>query len=244
MTQLSSINPVILSLFLMVIAYFLGTFPSGIVVVRLLSGKDVRDVGSGRTGGTNSMRAAGFWAGFTTAWLDIFKSMAAILLAKAVLPDVTWAHWVTVLAGILAIIGHNYNVFLRYETTLPDGRIVKRFGGGAGGACAFGGALALSGWIAFIIFFVGLLVFFGIGYASVTTMFIAITATIILVFQANAGVVPWTYVFYGVLSMAVLAWSLRPNFKKLREGRERLVGIRSWLKYGKLTYDPNATENQ
>ncbi len=235
-------NPILLSILLIVGGYLMGTIPSGLIVVRLFSGKDVREHGSGRTGGTNSMRAAGFWAGFCTAWLDVFKSMGTVLIAKAILPAEPWAYWVTVIAGLAAIVGHNWNVFLRYDEVLPDGRIVKKLGGGAGGACAFGGAVAFSGWIALLIFPAGLIVLFGIGYASVTTMTIAITATIIMVIQANAGTIPWIYVAYGVFSIVLLAWSLRPNFKKLAEGRERLVGIRSWLKHGKLTYDPNSPQ--
>ncbi|MBK8618584.1 MAG: glycerol-3-phosphate acyltransferase [Anaerolineales bacterium] len=45
-------------------------------IVKLKTGKDIREVESGRTGGTNAMRAAGFWAGFATAMLDILKARA------------------------------------------------------------------------------------------------------------------------------------------------------------------------
>ena len=48
---------------LLVFSYLLGAVPFGLVIVRLKTGKDIRQVASGRTGGTNVMRAAGFLAG-------------------------------------------------------------------------------------------------------------------------------------------------------------------------------------
>ena len=47
----------------LVIGYIIGSIPFGLLIVKLKTGKDIRDVESGRTGGTNAMRAAGFWAG-------------------------------------------------------------------------------------------------------------------------------------------------------------------------------------
>ena len=52
------------------ISYLIGAIPVGLFVVKLISGKDVRQVGSGRVGGTNAMRAAGLAAGILTAALD------------------------------------------------------------------------------------------------------------------------------------------------------------------------------
>lgn len=65
-------------------SYLLGSVPYGWVVVKIFSGKDIRDVESGRTGGTNAMRAAGLGAGILTAILDILKAAAAVWVAKAI----------------------------------------------------------------------------------------------------------------------------------------------------------------
>src|SRR5512137_2218398 len=139
------------------LGYLLGSIPSGLIIVKLKTGKDIRQVESGRTGGTNAMRAAGFWAGLSTALLDILKGALAVWIAQWISPD---NHWVHILAPIAAILGHNYSIYLpEYD---ENGRF-KRLRGGAGGAPALGGAIGL--WIpsVLIILPLGALVFFTIG---------------------------------------------------------------------------------
>lgn len=111
-------------------AYLIGSLPIGLVVVRLSTGKNVLNEHSGRTGGTNVMRTAGFWAGLVTAIGDVLKGAAAVLLAQALAPA---APWVQAGAGVLAVLGHNHSVFLMDRS---QGRL--RFRGGAGGATAVG----------------------------------------------------------------------------------------------------------
>jgi glycerol-3-phosphate acyltransferase PlsY len=91
------------------LAYLFGSIPFGLLIVKLKTGKDIREVESGRTGGTNAMRAAGFWAGFFTAMLDILKGAGAVWVTAWLTPDSHWAH---VVAPLAAIIGHNYSIFL------------------------------------------------------------------------------------------------------------------------------------
>src|SRR5512137_599964 len=93
---------------ILIAAYILGSIPFGLIIVKLINGKDIRTVESGRTGGTNAMRAAGPWAGILTAILDIFKAAAAVWLAQALTSNV----WMHVLAPTAVILGHNYSIFL------------------------------------------------------------------------------------------------------------------------------------
>ena len=83
------------------LAYILGAIPFGLLIVKVTTGKDIRLVASGRTGGTNAMRAAGCWAGAATALSDIFKGAAAVWLARTLTPNV----WIEVLATIAASSG-------------------------------------------------------------------------------------------------------------------------------------------
>src|SRR5215813_6682518 len=105
--------------------YVLGSIPFGLVIVKLKTGKDIRTVESGRTGGTNAARAAGFWAGLLTAVLDILKGAASVWIAQAVDPN---NHVLHVLAPIFAILGHNYSLFLLERG--ENGKL--KFRGGAG----------------------------------------------------------------------------------------------------------------
>ena len=198
--------------------YLIGSVPIGLVVVRLSTGKNVLNEHSGRTGGTNVMRTAGFWAGLVTAIGDVLKGGAAVLLAQALAPG---APWVQAGAGILAVLGHNHSVFLMDRS---QGRL--RFRGGAGGATAVGCGIALSPALAWVILVVPILLF-GIGYASVATLSVGALMTLTLAVQANAGQVPWASVGFGVGAEILMLMALRPNLERLRRGEERLVGIRA-----------------
>lgn len=214
------------------IGYVLGAIPFGLIWVRLISGKDIRQVASGRTGGTNAARAAGTGAGLLTALMDIAKSAATVWIAQALTPD---NHWVHVLAPIAAIMGHNYSVFLIERHT--ENRL--RFRGGAGGGPAAGGAIGLWWPAALILLPTSLLVFFGIGYASVTTLSVALVSTTIFAMRYFLGYGPLADVFYGVMAFFLLAWALRPNIRALAEGRERFHGWRPWRKSASAAPGPD-----
>src|SRR3990172_12266151 len=99
----------VINLGVIVLAYLFGSIPFGLLIVKLKTGIDIREVESGRTGGTNAMGAAGFWAGFATAMLDILKGAVAVWVAQWFVPQ---NHWLHVIAPWAAIIGHNHSIFL------------------------------------------------------------------------------------------------------------------------------------
>jgi glycerol-3-phosphate acyltransferase PlsY len=206
-------------------SYIIGSIPFGLLIVRITTGKDIRDIESGRTGGTNAMRAAGFWAGIFTAILDVLKGASAVWAAQAIIPE---NHLVHVLAAIAAIVGHNYSIFLPEQD--ENGRFV-RLRGGAGGAPTVGGAMGL--WIpsVFIVFALGILTFFTVGIASVVTMSVALSALIIFSVRAYLGLAPWMDVLYGAMALVLLVWTLRPNIQKLLAGKERVI---KYSLYGKI----------
>ena len=206
----------------LIAAYLIGSVPMGLLVVKITTGQDIRSVQSGRTGGTNAMRAAGFWAGLSTAFLDIFKGASGVWIARAVVPG---NHWLEILAPVVAIIGHNYSIFLVERR--EDGKIHLR--GGAGGAPCIGGATGLWPWSVVLLVPIGAAILFGIGYASVTTLSIPIIASLILAYRAWIGApgAHWVYVFYGLFSEVLIVWALRPNIKRLLNGTERIVGWRA-----------------
>jgi glycerol-3-phosphate acyltransferase PlsY len=220
---------------IVLLAYLVGSIPFGLLIVKLKTGKDVREVESGRTGGTNAMRAAGFWAGFITAMLDILKGAGAVWLAKWLMPELWWVH---VVAPLAAILGHNYSIFLPVRD--ENGKFVG-LGGGAGGAPSVGGAMGLWTGSILVILPLGMLTFFSLGIASVTTMAVALFAIIIFAVRALQGLGPWSYVWYGVGAEIFLMWALRPNLKKLFEGNERVVkySLNGWLRARKENQKSN-----
>jgi acyl phosphate:glycerol-3-phosphate acyltransferase len=207
---------------LLVLSYIIGSIPFGLVIVKLATGKDIRQVASGRTGGTNAMRAAGCWAGIATAVFDILKGASAVWITQAV----THNAWMDILAPIAAVLGHNYSIFLVERNA--DGGI--RLRGGAGGAPAAGGAIGLW-WPALFAFPVPLFMFFGVGYASLATISISLAVIVVFAVRYLMGYDPaWQHILYGVAVFFILVWALRPNLKALMEGRERFHGWRPWRK--------------
>lgn len=205
---------------IVVLSYVIGSVPFGLLIVRLSTGKDIRSVESGRTGGTNAMRAAGFWAGLGTAILDLLKATITVILARWIAPGNPWVH---MLAPAAAVLGHNYSLFLVERNE----RGLLRLRGGAGGAPTVGGALGLWWPSILIILPIGILILYVIGYASLATMSVAFIATLLFTYLAVVGVTPWQYVLYGVLTLILLILALRPNIRRLLNGTERMVGLRA-----------------
>jgi glycerol-3-phosphate acyltransferase PlsY len=165
------------------------------------------------------MRIAGFWAGLITGIVDIAKGTLAVFLAGILTND---QPWIEVVAGLLAVIGHNYSIFLLEH---KEGKL--RLRGGAGGATTMGAAGGLWFPALLIIIPIALFFLFVVGYASVATMSIALSATLIFLWRALSGTGPWAHVLFGVLAEVILLWALRPNILRLIQGEERIVGLRA-----------------
>lgn len=198
------------------LAYLIGSIPSGLLVVKIATGKDVREIASGRTGGTNAMRAAGPLAGIFTALLDTFKGVAAIWVGQSLFssPD-----WIIAMNGLLAILGHNYSAFLIEKN--EDGKL--HFRGGAGGATTLGVAIGLwvNSWL--VILPIAGLVYLLVGYASLTTISIALSTLGIFIVRAINGFTPWVYAIFGASAVGAVVIALKPNIQRLKEGTERRV---------------------
>jgi glycerol-3-phosphate acyltransferase PlsY len=216
---------IVLALSMLTLAYIIGSVPFGLVIVKLRTGQDIRDIESGRTGGTNAMRAAGIWAGLFTAFLDMLKATAMVWLAKAFFSinlssGNVWLHILTPLAVIL---GHNYSIFLMKRD--ESGQL--RLKGGAGGAACVGGSVGLWAPSFLVIVPLAAAIFFGIGYASVTTMSVALLSTLTFTILAFLNLAPWQYALYGIFAEILLVLALLPNIRRLMAGQERLVGWRA-----------------
>lgn len=84
------------------VAYLLGSLPFALWITRARAGVDLRNQGSGHAGATNTMRAAGWGAGFAVLLLDVAKGYLAVWLAPSISP---WP-WVQAFAGGMVVLGH------------------------------------------------------------------------------------------------------------------------------------------
>src|SRR3989442_10452284 len=108
-------------------AYLLGSVPFAFLIVRYVRGDDIRTLGSGNVGATNTLRAVGKGWGAATLLLDAGKGYAAVVLARLLTGNESWA----IAAGAAAMLGHVFPVFIRFR-------------GGKGVATGCGRLLAVS----------------------------------------------------------------------------------------------------
>jgi glycerol-3-phosphate acyltransferase PlsY len=105
----------------LILAYFIGAFPSAYIIGKLRKGIDIRKVGSHNMGAMNTFYSVGFWWGMLALLLDISKGAAAV----AVTWQLTHSDYLQLIAGVVAILGHNFPVYLKFK-------------GGKGGASCIG----------------------------------------------------------------------------------------------------------
>ena len=198
-----------LNIGVLICAYLIGSIPVGLWLVRMTTGKDVRQIGSGRIGGTNVLRAVGPWVALASVVGDVVKGILPVLLARMVVGIPA----VEALAGLLAVLGHNYSIFIGFK-------------GGAGTMTTIGSAFALWPWMAIIVAIVGLPALIIIRYASLASITVALLIPTVYALRAWLGDGPWAYLIHGLGTAALTLWSLRPNIQRLLAGNERRVTLR------------------
>ncbi len=117
-------NQVLISIIAIVIAYLLGSMPSAFIIGKLRKGMDIRKVGSRNMGAMNTFYSVGFWWGMLVLVMDVGKGMLAVWVPRWLMgPEST--HYIDLVCGAMAILGHNLPVFLKFK-------------GGKGGATLIG----------------------------------------------------------------------------------------------------------
>jgi glycerol-3-phosphate acyltransferase PlsY len=94
-----------------VVAYLLGSIPSGVIVSRTFGKRDVRQVASGHTGALNTFRATGLFPAVFTFLADAGKTVLALEFGRAA----TSSEWGLALAGVIALIGHCWPIYTRFH---------------------------------------------------------------------------------------------------------------------------------
>lgn len=192
------------SLILIVLAYLLGAVPFGLLFTKAFSGVDVRSVGSGNIGATNVMRAAGKKAAVLTLLADCLKGLVPVLIIRLWLQ----ADALAVLAGIAAVLGHNFPLFLGFK-------------GGKGVATSYGVMLAVTPWLGFVCLIVWLGAALIWRYSSLSAL-ISFLSYPFLVFTRYPESRP-----LGALALflaGMIYFRHRENIKRLLAGTEPKIG--------------------
>jgi glycerol-3-phosphate acyltransferase PlsY len=216
-----------------VIGYTFGAFPTGYFAGKLWN-VDVRRHGSGRTGGTNVLRSAGWGAFSNTVVGDVLKGTLAVLLVRFLFPDLHDAHAAAVLG---TLIGHNWSVWIAMLAK-PDPRItyaapplgwiqrvVQQGRGGAGVATTVGAVAGLFPPV-FIAVPIPLLVLLIWQYASLASLTVAALFPILMLYFCGVGDAPWSYFVLAVAVCIIIVIVHKPNIERLRTGTEKKFGQR------------------
>ncbi|QNG61929.1 glycerol-3-phosphate 1-O-acyltransferase PlsY [Bacillus sp. PAMC26568] len=186
---------------IIILAYLLGSIPSGLIVGKVGYGIDIREHGSGNLGGTNTFRTLGVKAGLIVTIADILKGTLAASLP--LLFGVESVH--PLLIGLFAVIGHTYPLFANFK---------------GGKAVATSGGILL--FFTPILFVTMLAVFFLIlyitKYVSLSSMLTGIYAIIFSIFNGD----PILILVVSILTLFVI-YRHRANIKRIKDKTEPKV---------------------
>jgi acyl phosphate:glycerol-3-phosphate acyltransferase len=191
---------------LVILAYLCGSIPVGVLVARASGGPDPRTIGSGRTGGTNALRALGRrWAALVVLG-DLAKGAIPVLLARIVTGDPA----MEVLSGLAAVIGASRSIFLA-------------FGGGRGVGTGVGTMLVIQPLAVLIAAPVFLVVILVTRYVSLGSLLgsAALLPAMGLIWLVANGAVPPAYLVYAAVGPALIWLTHADNIERLMKGTER-----------------------
>lgn len=184
-----------------VIGYLLGSIPFGMVLTRIMGLGNLREIGSGNIGATNVLRTGNKTAAALTLLLDGAKGAVAVLLARAVTGEDA-----AQLAGLAAMLGHCYPVWLRFQ-------------GGKGVATYIGVILALAWPVGLAVSGTWLAVVAATRISSYAALAAAAISTVWIVLL-GAG----EALFLGAALTLLIFWRHRSNIARLRAGTEPKIG--------------------
>ncbi len=190
------------------LSYLLGAMPWGYLLLQWRRGVDIREYGSGRTGMSNVLRTGGGKVAALVLVLDLSKGILAVILAREVIGH----REAEVAAGLLALAGHNWPVFLGFR----GGR------GIATGAGALSLLSPIAAAIAFAAFAATTLVSRYVSLGSIVGVIAACISLVALYLLGQTFSI--YYILYGVLGGAIIIWQHRDNIQRIREGTEHRLG--------------------
>jgi glycerol-3-phosphate acyltransferase PlsY len=187
-------------------AYVIGGIPWGVVIAKLTGGPDPRTIGSGRTGGANTMRALGPRLALVSGLLDVGKGIVAVLLAIAVgggLP-------LEILAALAAIVGHSRSIWIG-------------FAGGRGIAPGFGGLIVIAPIVALIVIPIFLIVLLVSRYSSLASLTATAIGALLVIAMVLLFQLSPLYAVYAVAAAGLIWLFHLDNIQRLLSGQERQI---------------------
>jgi glycerol-3-phosphate acyltransferase PlsY len=194
------------SLLILALGYLLGSIPNGYLAGRWLKGIDLRQCGSGSTGATNVLRSVGKGPALVVFLLDVGKGALAVLLAKSFGLN----EWVQVLAGLAALAGHIWPVWLGWK-------------GGKAVATGLGMFLGLAWPVGLACFGLFMALFSLSRIVSISSIISAIGLPVLMVISGSSS----AYVVVSLVASVLVLWRHRSNIERLIAGTEPRIGAKA-----------------
>ena len=179
----------------LLLSYFLGSIPSGVIFAKIFNLEDLRTIGSGNTGTTNVLRTGNYTAAALTLIFDFSKACLAIYLTILFNDDLIF------ISGLVILIGHIFPVWLRFK-------------GGKGFASYLGIISMVNIYLFLLISLIWLIVFFYKKVSSLAALFSCLSCILfsIIIFKSNVMLV--------IVLTIIVILTHRENIKRLIGGNE------------------------
>ncbi|HUE75570.1 MAG TPA: glycerol-3-phosphate 1-O-acyltransferase PlsY [Chloroflexota bacterium] len=188
-------------------SYLIGAIPFGLLVGRLMHRVDIRTVGSGNVGATNTLRALGWRAAALVFLGDVGKAAIAVMLGSLLIGTSIGMG----LCAVAAIAGHNWSIYINWR-------------GGRGVSSAFGSLLAISWPTALISLLVAVGITLGTRYVSLGSIVGTLVGLIAVIVLVSQGYLSDGYLVYAPITAALVIFQHRDNIRRLVLGTERKLG--------------------
>jgi glycerol-3-phosphate acyltransferase PlsY len=189
-----------------IVAYLVGGIPFGLLIVRLKTGADVRESGSGNIGATNVLRTTGPLAGILTLLLDAAKGWFAVWLADALTHgDIFWMSF----TALAVLLGHVFSPYLKFK----GGKAVASFLG------AFGYLTPLPVAVITLIFVVVIVMTRYLSLGSISGAILYPFACLIVLHPE------WPVLVAALGASALILWRHRGNIARIRAGNENILSF-------------------
>ncbi len=183
------------------ISYLMGSIPFGFILTKIFLKKDIREVGSGNIGATNTLRAGNKLIGYLTLTLDIIKAIIPVIYTKIYFPDFLY------LASLCAFLGHVFPVWLKFK-------------GGKGVATYVGILFSINIYFGIIFTIVWIITFVISKFSSLSSLIASVSIPIYLLILTQ-----FDQLIFFTIMFVLIFFTHRENIKRLKNKEETKTKI-------------------
>ena len=184
-----------------IISYLMGSIPFGFILTKIFLKKDIREIGSGNIGATNTLRVGNKLIGYLTLILDIIKAIIPVIYTKIYFPDFLY------LASLCAFLGHVFPVWLKFK-------------GGKGVATYVGILFSINIYFGIIFTIIWLITFVISKFSSLSSLIASVSIPIYLLILTQ-----FDQLIFFTIMFVLIFFTHRENIKRLKNKEETKTKI-------------------